>query len=102
MPVRGGERRATPRAAGRQIAPTLARLGNAGQAMGTGSPAISRMRLSPSAMAGRYCCAMMVRLPWRVSVSTITLRFRVACADLNTEAPPMPSRGFGTASPIRR
>ncbi len=66
---------------------------------GTTSPAISRMRLSPSTISGMKRCAITVRAPSCETVSTMTLRLGSASRTRNTDAPPMPSSGLTITSP---
>src|SRR5574343_421743 len=73
-------------------------LGMRARQKGTGWPAISRMRLSPRLISGTKRCAMIVRVPSRVSVSTMTLRFGSLRWTRKTWLPPMPSSGLRMTS----
>ncbi len=66
---------------------------------GKGLPSITSTRLSPCAISGMKRCAITVRLPQSVIVSTITLRFTSRAVTRKIIAPPMPSSFFSTTSP---
>jgi hypothetical protein len=67
-------------------------------AKGTGSPAMSSTRLSPSAISGMNFCTIAVRAPCWPTVSTITLRFASSARTRKIDVPPMPSSGFNMVS----
>ena len=67
---------------------------------GTGSPPMTRMRLSPWTISGRYFCTITVTAPFWFSVSTMLPRFRPSGPTRKMPMPPMPSSGLRMMSRV--
>mmetsp|Transcript_21599 Transcript_21599/g.51231 ORF Transcript_21599/g.51231 Transcript_21599/m.51231 type:complete len:524 (-) Transcript_21599:4591-6162(-) len=86
--------RATPLPPAARLPRTSPPCGMRARQCGTGRPPMTRMRLSPSAMAGRKRCTITVCAPSRFSVSMMAPRLRPSSLTRKMPMPPMPSRGL--------